>query len=282
MRTRLDRIVLLAVLGFSIPAAAQVDERRPYNGIGLKVGPFQPNVSDSGVQREFYGQVFSREDPESESRPFTSGLTRAEPMYTLDIDYYLVTRYGLLGLTGSVGYWSINGATRVCPQASDGSTCNPDASEDDPDSVTKSVAGNDSTRLTTIPITFGIVYKWDELKRRFRYFPFVPYVKGGITYTYWRNTAGGDGTVRTGVNDSGNSVTLFRGRGGHFGLFGTVGLALNLDWIEPQTARSARSTGMVDTYLFVEGTTTQNDGFGGDRLDFSDMYWQVGLSVDFE
>lgn len=277
--------IILALVGalLSDDVRAQSKEQRPSNGVSFKVGPFSPEVSDDAAQLDFYGVIFSRTQEEDGVERFVSGLSRPQPLYTLDIESYLLNDYGLLGITTSVGFWSISGRTRVCPEASDGSTCDPNAPPGSPaNAIDSSTEGNETARLTLIPVAVGVVYKWDELKRKTRYLPFVPYIKTGISYTYWRSTSGGDGTRRRAQNAEGQSVTLFRGRGAQLGIFATAGLALNLDWIEPRSKRSAGSVDITDTSIFFEGSYSRNDGFENGHLDFSDIYWQAGLSVDFE
>ncbi|MEO1174267.1 MAG: MXAN_2562 family outer membrane beta-barrel protein [Myxococcota bacterium] len=233
------------------------DEPASY-GIEVRFGPFAPAISSDETVQDFYGLIYNQDPNDSlfEFRPL---------MKTFEFDYYVFSDFGLLGLIGSIGHWSIDGPTRVCPDAEDGFTCTPET-------VFDSEPGNDESRLTLVPLTAGLVYRLDAFKRGAPYIPFVPYVKGGLSYTLWWSRTSNGTSSREGLE----------GRGGNLGYFGTVGLALNLDWIEPSTSQKARiGSDIADTFLFFDATIFQADGFSSDRLDFSDTFFQAGLAVDF-
>ena len=75
-----------------------------------------------------------------------------------------------------------------------------------------------------------------ELKLRPVYdFPLYPYIAGGIDYyTWW-------------VRDSKKTTE----NGGTFGLHGTVGLMLSLNWMDPSSSKKMKENGVVNTHLFV-------------------------------
>lgn len=250
--------MLTLILALSLQASTHADTEGARYGVELRVGPFAPNISDDQTVRDFYALLYNQDPDDSifEFRPL---------MKTVEFDYYVLSRFGLLGLIGSVGHWSIKGNTRVCPSADDGSTCTPET-------VFDSEPGNDETTLTLVPLSAGVVYRFDKYKREFPYIPVVPYIKGGVSYTLWWSRTPNGISSRDGL----------RGEGGNLGYFGTVGLSLNLDWIEPSTSQKARiGSDIADTFLFFDATLSRADGFRENALDFSDTFFQAGLAVDF-
>ncbi|MEM6733513.1 MAG: MXAN_2562 family outer membrane beta-barrel protein, partial [Myxococcota bacterium] len=204
----------------------------PTQGVAFKAGPFVPGFANQGEAGRFYDLIFSEEVVEDGNTEFTNGSDKTQLIYTFDYDYYFFREFGLFGVNGSIGYWTVSGTTRVCPGAPDGSTCLPNVAEDNPQSVFNSERGTGVTRLTLLPMSVGVVYKFDLLKRTLQV-PLVPYARGGISYTAWRSTGGGEVSERSGTNDDGDRVVEAEGTGGHWGLYGTLGLALNVDWLEP-------------------------------------------------
>lgn len=267
-RGLLSAALLLAITLPTVDGLAR-DYENPRYGVELKFGPFSPDISDNRLNRDYYEIIFqpseTREDSLFEYRPL---------MKTFEFDYYLDTQFGLLGILGSAGHWRIQGRARTCP-AGVNDVCNENAAPDDPDSVFgKSEAGNSVTTLTIIPLTAGLLYRFDLLKRATPWFPLVPYGKAGLSYTFWTSSTGGS---RAKSRDGETS-----GRGGNMGYFGTLGVGLNLDWIEPSTANRARyQSDIADSYLFIEANLFRADGFDDARLDLSDVFYQAGVSVDF-
>lgn len=256
-------VALSAVLLISSVAHAQSfvsDRQSPQFGVEVGFGPFNPRISGDATVRDYFELVYQPPETRDDS------LFEYEPLLkTFEVDWYFFDEFGLLGVSGSIGHWSIDGRTRVCPDADDGSTCTPET-------VFDSVTGSTETSLTLVPMTAGVVYKFDWVKKNIPYLPFVAYAEAGLSYTYWRATAGGEKSSRDGLD----------GSGGNLGYYGSLGLALNLDWIEPGTSQKARTgSGISDTYLFFDANLYQAEGFRGDRLDFSDAFFQAGLSVDF-
>ncbi|MEO0814913.1 MAG: hypothetical protein AAFY60_18780, partial [Myxococcota bacterium] len=143
-------LTLSAVLFTAGTAQAQnfiSDRESPQYGVEVRFGPFSPQISSDGRIREFYRLIY--EPPENQD----DSIFEYEPlMKSFELDWYFFNKFGLLGVSGSIGHWSINGLTRVCPDADDGSTCTPDT-------VFESEAGSTETSLTLVPMTAGLVYK---------------------------------------------------------------------------------------------------------------------------
>ncbi len=223
---------------------------RPQFGFELRFGPWRPAIGND-AEREAYETVYGNDSSLFKDRPL---------MKQLEVSWYPWDRFGVGGLFFRIGHWRASGRTRDCPE---GAGC-----EDG--GLDGSVRGNEKTSLTVMPLTVGAVFKLDYFKERF-YIPLVPYVKGGIDYFLWFNSAAG----KTSVASDGS-----KGRGGTLGVNGSVGLALNLDWIEPGAAMSGRSgSGIADTYLFIEYSMAYS-GFRSSGLEMTENYALVGLAID--
>jgi hypothetical protein len=249
--------------------AESPSERTPSWGLELRLGPYQPRISDRADQRQVYREVYANPDEDGDSMFEDRPLVKE-----LEVDYYLSTRFGLLGVSGSVGLWRATGSTRVCPSQPNGQCTSSTI-------VAESQPGNDTTSLSVLPVSVGLVYRMDLLKRAYP-IPLVPYGKAGLDYHFWWNDSAGRTSRKTVVNPTTGASRSILGQGGTAGAHASLGLALNLDWIEPDTAARGRSgIGMADSYLFFEYTWLFADGFGGERLDLSDAHGVMGLSVDF-
>lgn len=257
----MSRLALILALTLGAGVASANDQ--PTWGLSLKTGPYKP---DMGAAHDYYEIVYGSEKD--------SSLFKHRPLMTdLEGSWYLITEYGLFGPTFHAGVWGIAAPTRVCPTSPTG------CSAADVTGGT-SEAGNDTTKLAVFPVGAGLVYKLDLIKR-YSFVPLMPYVSGGVDYYFWRNTVGGK--VSRQVLDPVSGKTQ-RGAGGTWGYRATAGLSFNLDFLEPDAASRAKvTTGMTDSYIFIEYNRIWADGFGDKkRLDFSSTLIQVGVAVDFK
>ncbi|MEZ4271571.1 MAG: MXAN_2562 family outer membrane beta-barrel protein [Myxococcota bacterium] len=228
--------------------------------IEMRFAPYQPRISKNAQARQFFKQVHA------------SGLEDAlisdHPVMTsFEVDYYLNRKFGLLGLVSRIGFWNVNGRARVCSDAS--STCTPEEAAD----PNLSEAGNTPVSLGILPLSLGLVYRADFLKRYYR-IPLVPHVKAGIDYHLWWARANGKIAKST---DGGKS-----GRGATWGYHAAIGLSFDLDWVDPSVRRSDESS-YVNTALFAELQTNVGDGFGdSSKLNMSDTIVALGLALDFQ
>jgi len=252
-------VVLVLAAGAASPARAAQDEA-PRWGMELRMGPFRPRISSDPLDRQYYALVYAGNNDRS--------LFKNEPLLKIvEASRYYVRSFGLLGVSASVGHWRVTGNSRVCydpanPQVQVGCT---------PTTVWQSSPGNDTTDLTIVPLAAGLVYRFDLLNRT-RNIPLVPYGKLGLDYALWWNTAGGKLST---------SATT-KGKGGTLGYVASIGMMLSLDWIEPSTSSRARATsGIADSYLYVDWTRRVSDGFGSStRLGTSGDVVSVGLALD--
>lgn len=129
-----------------------------------------------------------------------------------------------------------------------------------------------STGLRIVPIKAMLVYRFDWLKENHR-IPLVPYLKGAFVGMPWWVVNGG--TVEL--------SNVQRGEGIKFGFAGTLGLALELDFLDQRLARDFDSSvGVNHTYLFAEGTIQEMNLFGGGArgFDLSSKHFMFGLGVE--
>ncbi len=128
------------------------------------------------------------------------------------------------------------------------------------------------TYMTIFPMYLVGVLRIDELAREAS-IPLVPYGKAGFGYGLW--TTGNDGgvSVRDGV----------RGEGHTFGLHFAAGLALQLDFLDMDTAvRFDESIGVNHTYFFVEWMRNPLDGLfaTAPELRIGTSTWVLGLAFE--
>jgi hypothetical protein len=135
---------------------------------------------------------------------------------------------------------------------------------------------SESTSLYVIPITMQAVVRFDGIARRYRYIPFVPYLKVGLAYAFWWITKG-PSTATQPTSNGGTQQAI----GGSLGWNAAVGLSLLLDVFEPRLAREFDATqGVNHSYLFVEANMMDLSGFTGrHQLNVGTSAWNVGLST---
>lgn len=267
-------ILALTLLAGSVPSSAQANDEwlnttstvssrevPPMWGFELRANPYRPAVGGSD-ERAFYKTMFESSKDKS--------LIKNQPMMlSLEVDWYAFNRFGLLGLFGRVGHWSVTGKTRTCHNDAGGEVpCTPST-------VGDSTKGADTATLAITPLSLGVVYRMDLLKRKFG-IPIVFNAKGGADYYLWSAKAAG----KVSKTKTGSKT---KGEGGTFGYSGALGIGFNLDWLDRDAStRSRASSGIADSYLFAEYGISQADGFGNSKkLDASYKALVIGVSLDF-
>lgn len=179
-------------------------------------------------------------------------------MTQVELDYQFFDRFGTLAIGAGVGYMRQSARAFVEP----------------PPGQAPEARSGDRTRLTLVPTSLLLVYRFDVLADRWQ-IPLVPYAKAGLGYTFWSIT---DGDGRVARTDDGE-----RGRGGTFGWQAAAGLAFLLDFIDPGAARELDGEiGVNHTYLFVEGGRFDISGLGqSNALRLDDTTWFAGLAFEF-
>ncbi|HEX3694563.1 MAG TPA: MXAN_2562 family outer membrane beta-barrel protein [Polyangia bacterium] len=174
-------------------------------------------------------------------------------MSQIEFDWQILHRVGSLAVGAGVGYFS---ATADSP-AANGSGLTADTSN-----------------LQIIPFSLSAVYRFDYLFQE-RQIPVVPYGKFGFDYDLWR------------IDDAnGQIATDARGghaRGGVFGWHVAAGLALVLDFIDPDAARSFDDElGVNHTSIFVEFSHADISGLGEpNKIHLGDTTWAAGILFEF-
>ena len=175
-------------------------------------------------------------------------LTRVE------FDYQFWHRYGSLAAGLGVGYFSVTGNSPVANGTG--------------------LPSGDQSQLKIIPISLSAVYRFDYFLQE-RGFPLVPFGKLGLDWAYWQNT---DGNGNIADADSSG-----RGRGGTLGWHVAGGLALTLDFLDPDAAHDFdQDMGVNHTALTFEFFHSDISGLGeANRLHVGDTNWTLGLLLEF-
>lgn len=237
----------------------------PHWSIEIRTGPLRPRASRNTGARDYYRLIFEQSGRDKslfENRPLLSQLEGA---------WYPFYAYGVLGIYGRIGTWKATGAPRICQSTSSAQVgCTQST-------VFNSQPGNESTTLQVLPVGLGAVYRFDHLHRRFGV-PLVFYAKLGLDYYWWWNRINGELSKRI-LPDGSEEL----GRGGTLGASAAAGISLALSWLEPGVAARGQKRGLYESYLFFEVNQLFADGLvaGGQRFDFSDTTFQIGLALAF-
>jgi hypothetical protein len=167
----------------------------------------------------------------------------------LEYDRQLFQRFGSLAVGFSVGYGEIYAPTRF----EDGS------------------ATDERAGLKVIPLKILGVYRFDVLAQRYS-IPLVPYAKASLQFVPWKSVKA------SGTECVGDEC----GSGLRYGFGGTLGMALQLDFLERRMAKDFDSDlGVNHSYLFAEWNVSDVTNFGKEGLNLSGRYWLFGLGLEF-
>jgi hypothetical protein len=175
-------------------------------------------------------------------------------MSQLEFDWQVFRKLGSLAAGFTVGYFSVTGPSPL-------------------GNGTGQLSG-DTSSLRVIPLSLAAVYRFDYLLET-RNIPVVPFGKLGLDYAFWTIT---DGNGEVAEDVSGKS-----GQGGTLGWHASAGLALVLDWLDPDAARDFDSDlGVNHTAITFEYTHADISGLGqAKRLHVGDTTWTLGLLLEF-
>jgi hypothetical protein len=181
---------------------------------------------------------------------YTTYGTSPMLMGELELDYQFWRPFGSLAVGFALGY-----AEKFAPAVD----------------ATTSTAASESTGLRIFPMKLLAVYRWDWAAIKHNV-PLVPYVKAGFVFEPWWVVKGGKTETADGRE----------GIGVRFGVAATLGLALQIDFLDPRLARDFdTSAGVNHTYLFAEWSITEVNNFGSTGLDLSSRSPYFGLAVEF-
>ncbi len=130
----------------------------------------------------------------------------------------------------------------------------------------------EDTSLTVMPMYAVGVLRIDVLARDTP-IPLVPYVKGGLGYALWWS--------KTGDRAHADDGTLGHGRS--YGYQFALGGMFLLDSLDQDAAvEMDNSTGVNNSYFFMEWYYSQLDGFGsGKQMNVGANTWMLGLALEF-
>ena len=228
----------------------------------FRFGPYKPAVdSESGLTGTPYRDIF--ECPPGES--CSSTWPGASVMSGAELDLHLWKGHGALGVGASFGYFRIKGKSLTLedPEA-------PFDPENNP-----YITSNDTTSLNIMPLVFQVVYRWDYAARTWN-IPLVPYLKAGGVYAFWWVEGPNGDTARFSADGG-------KARGGTFGYQLNLGLALQLDFLEPGAAKRMDSElGINHSYIFCEFVHSQIRWGSGDRMHIGmPATFSAGLAMEF-
>ena len=129
----------------------------------------------------------------------------------------------------------------------------------------------ESTGLIVLPIRLMAVYRYDVLAHAY-HIPFVPYAMlGGVCYPGWTNKGG-----------SVEIVNGEQGSGVRWGWGFTLGLALELDFLNPTYAREAKEdSGIFHFYLYGQFNDDFANNFGASGINLGAAYFTFGIAFEF-
>jgi len=236
-------MAVVACCGFALAGApARAGEESPRSfAMELRLGLYQPSIDG-----EFDGGATPFRDIFRDDSAW---------MFGGELDYQFFQGFGSLGVFGMMHYGRLSGKALEA----DGER------------------SADRTRMILLPMTAGLVYRFDVFSRRWG-IPLVPAFKFGATHTLW--------WVRDGVDDKASYTDedgkRFDGAGGTWGLYGSAGLFLMLNIFEPHTAKTFdNELGVNGSYLFIEYVYQWVNDFGSDKsFDLSDGGVYFGLAFE--
>ena len=172
----------------------------------------------------------------------------------IELDYQFWHRYGSIAAGLGIGYFSVTGTAPVANMPG--------------------TASGDQSQLKVVPVSLSAVYRFDYFLQE-RGFPLVPFGKLGLDWAYWQNTDGNGN-----IADAGSGGT---GRGGTLGWHVAGGVALVLDFLDPDASHDFdQDLGVNHTALTFEVYYANISGLGeANRLHVGDTNWTLGLLLEF-
>jgi hypothetical protein len=237
--------------------ADETEETGPRWNVGIKVGPYTP-----GIDAQYQDQTGSTREPFKDA--FRGGMW----LPVLEVDFFILDRFGQLGIGGSAGFT--------------GDGANPWVEGSDPNDPKRPRENAPDMKFRMVPLTLTAVYRATQLDDVYG-IPVVPYIRGGLAYyIWWMQTPGGE-VAR--VDDCAVAMEdrrACKASGGSLGLVGSVGLALRAESIDKNAALSMRESGIQHAGFYIEGSLGWVDGFGSDkRLALGDLTWFGGFNFEF-
>ncbi|MEP6865792.1 MAG: MXAN_2562 family outer membrane beta-barrel protein, partial [Deltaproteobacteria bacterium] len=217
---------------------------------GVRIGPYTPQIDSQTSVRNTAGKG-----------PYEAMFGGYSILPMLDVDRFLWTGLGQLGVGFSIGYIG-----KSAHAFTDGS---------DPNDPNRPRSPGDTTAFRLIPMQLTAVYRFSYLDDEYG-IPVVPYLRGGFGYYVWWSTDPAGNFSRDPM-DANN-----RALGATAGLVGAVGLAIRAERIDAEAARSMHESGLEHAGFYGEINTGWVDGFGkSTKLDVGDTTWFAGVDFEF-
>ena len=194
---------------------------------------------------------------------------------SLEFNWYPLQVFGLLGGYARAGFWHGSTPTRQCTDPSTGKIINCT-----PITVLQSEQGSDSQSINIVPISVGVMYRFDMLRRNLG-LPIVFTAKWGLDYNVWWATLG-VGNAHAPNGD--------RAIGGILGWTGSVSVGYSFDASGKNAAglTYGKRRDTQETYLFLEYNIVNGralflpDTVVKPRVDLSDAaVIAIGMALEF-
>lgn len=218
--------------------------------VGLRAGPYTPAIDSMGGMKNSAGQG-----------PYEAMFGGYTIMPTIDIDRFLWTGFGQLGVGLSAGYMG-----KTAHAYKDGS---------DPNDPMRPRSSGDETSFRMVPLELSVTYRLSFIDDEYN-IPVFPYIRGGLAYYVWWMTAP-DGSFSRAPDDPSNKA-----RGASAGLAASVGIAIRAERIDADAARSMHESGLEHAGFYGEVSTAWVDGFGNsNKLSVGDNTFSAGINFEF-
>jgi hypothetical protein len=222
---------------------------------GIRVGPYIPAI-DAQLGMPTGGA----------DGPYEQMFGGYSIMPVLDLERFLWTRMGQLGVAFSIGYM--------------GKKAHPWQAGSSPSDPNRPRANGDDNSFRLFPLSLGAVYRFSYLDDEYG-IPVVPYARGGLAYYIWWVTAP-NGDFAEACVGTATMCTTSTAAGASLGLVGSVGLAIRAERIDADAARSMRESGIEHAGFYAEYSIGKVDGFGSDsKLAVGDATWFAGVDFEF-
>lgn len=236
---------------------------------GIRVGPYTPDIdlqfsqnalTGMGPYEAMFGDYFI------DGERHNGRVYQIMPM--LDVDRILWSRFGQIGVGGSIGYMQKTAYAYA------------DMTDENQPMRERSTAAESTFRL--IPMAATATYRFTYLDDRWG-IPIVPYVRAGLSYYVWWMKAP-DGNLSKVCKESSadDECDEDKAYGGTFGIQGSAGLAIRAERIDADAARSMRNSGIQHAGFYAEVFWARVDGFGSEtKLWVGDTTWFAGVNFEF-
>lgn len=211
----------------------------------IRVGPYWPQIDEGFAAPGPYERVFDND---------------AQFYFGLEADW-LPFRIPYVGKIGAGFGWGITPASGFAIDPATGEETDVENS------------------ITIMPMHASLVLRGDEILRRTPV-PIAPYGKLGFGFATW-STSTSAGTSRV-CRANGGPDDCTEGEDTTLGLHSALGVAIALDWIEPQRAKNLNHMGVGHLYVFGEWMNAMLDGLGSrPQLHVGTSTFVGGVALDF-